>query len=369
MTLAERRLLTVQLTNHRGQSSQQKEGRIFCSYSAGWSAAAFLALPRGADSRASSYGLASLFNVSNGDIVRSDIISIMRIAANNTAKRRLRGSVRLVHMPTATPARCIPSINRFNLDAALAGHVPDLGEQRCERPSVHDQSLLFGAFDPCADASEVFNRNCPGGHFQGFTNNPVGHIPEQPINRSLLFARQPFQEPSLVAALVLCGLKIAALFESALSNMFDRPAVESFAGVDSSNADDTRIDADHAITLRVRNAPGDDQVQIPDSTFAGNRSRWFNFPFPVEVLPMVVGENQVNPGSAVKRGQRGVLLVEFDCQRSGVISHRRCFLPSVTLFFVSFVRLRDHIASGANEICWKLSDVSHVPIGNVMKRD
>jgi len=184
----------------------------------------------------------------------------MRIAANNTAKRRLRGSVGLIHMPTATRARCITSINRFNLDATLAGHVPDLCEHRCERPSVHDQSLLFGAFDPCADAFEVFNGNRPGGHFQGFTNNPVGHIPEQPINRSLLFARQPFQEPSLVAALVPCGLKIAALFESALSNMFDRPAVESFAGVDSSNADDTRIDTDYAITLRVRNALGDDQV-------------------------------------------------------------------------------------------------------------
>src|SRR5215510_8099449 len=57
----------------------------------------------------------------------------MRVVANNTAKRRLRDSVGLVHVPTATRARCITSINRFNLDAVLAGHVPDLGEQRCER--------------------------------------------------------------------------------------------------------------------------------------------------------------------------------------------------------------------------------------------
>src|SRR5215510_2429083 len=206
----------------------------------------------------------------------------MRIAANNTAKRRLRGSVGLVYMPTATRARCVTSINRFNLDADLDGHVPDLGEHRCERPSVHDQSLLFGAFDPCADAFEVFNGNRPGGHFQGFTNNPVGHIPERPINRSLLFACQPFQEPSLVAALVPCGLKIAALFESALPNMFDRPAVESFAGVDSSNADDARIDTDHAITLRVRNVLSDNQVQIPGSASAENYSCRFNFPCPIE---------------------------------------------------------------------------------------
>ena len=279
---------------------------------------AFLALPQGADYRASSYGLASLFNVSNGDIVRSDIVSIMRIAASNTAKHRLRGSVGLVHMPTATRARCITSVNRFNPDAALAGHVSDLGEQRCERPSMHDQSLLPGAFDPCPDAFEVFNGNRPGGHFQGFTDNPIGHIPEQPINRSLFLARQPFQEPSLVAALVPCGLKIAALFESALSNLFDRPAVESFSGVDSSNADDARIDADHPIALRVGNVP----------------------------LP-----------------------VEFDCQGASVISHRRRFLPSVALFFVSFVRLRDHIASGADEISRGLRHVSHVLIGDVMKRD
>ena len=84
---------------------------------------------------------------------------------------------------------------------------------------------------------------------------------------------------------------------------------------------------------------------------------------------LVVGENQVNPGSAVKRGQRGVLLVEFDCQRASAISHRRCFLPSVALFFVSFVRLCDHIASGADEISRKLRDVSHVPIGDVVKSD
>jgi hypothetical protein len=41
----------------------------------------------------------------------------------------------------------------------------------------------------------------------------------------------------------------------------------------------------------------------------------------------------------------------------------------VALFFVSFVRLRDHIASGANKISWRLRDVSHVLIGDVVKRD
>src|SRR5262245_27128509 len=92
------------------------------------SAAAFLALPRGADSLASSYGLASPFNVSSGDIVRSDVIGVMRIAANDTAKRRLRGPVGFVHMSAATGAGRVAGVNRFDLNAMFAGDVRDLQE-------------------------------------------------------------------------------------------------------------------------------------------------------------------------------------------------------------------------------------------------
>jgi len=48
--------------------------------------------------------------------------------------------------------RDVAGVNRFNLDAALAGHLPDLGEQRREGPSVHNQSLFPGALDSRADA-------------------------------------------------------------------------------------------------------------------------------------------------------------------------------------------------------------------------
>ncbi len=182
----------------------------------------------------------------------------MRITTDNTAKRGLRGAVGLVHVATPTSTRRVARVNRFNLNAVLAGDVLHFGEQRREGPSVHDQSLLFGAFDPCADAFQVFNRNRPGINFQGFVSDLVRHIPEQPINAALLFARQPFQKPSLIAALVPCGLKIAALFESALSNVLDNSAVESFTSINRGNANDARINADHTFALRIGNVPCDD---------------------------------------------------------------------------------------------------------------
>ena len=110
----------------------------------------------------------------------------------------------------AGPGR-VTSVNWFKLDAVLARNVRHLQEERRERPSVVNQSLLFGHPDSGSNALEVFDGYRPGAGLQGLINDPVCHIPEQPINRPLLFARHPFQKPSLASALVPCGLKIAAL--------------------------------------------------------------------------------------------------------------------------------------------------------------
>src|SRR5262249_23576136 len=155
---------------------------------------------------ASSYVLASLFNVSNRDIVGSYIVGIMRISAYNTSKCRLRSSVGFVYVAASARSGCVAGIYRFDFDAMFAPDVFDLGEQRRKRPSVHNQSLLPARFDSRANAFQVFNRNRPRAGSQGFFDDLIPHIPEQPIHRPLLFARQPFQESSLASALVPCGL-------------------------------------------------------------------------------------------------------------------------------------------------------------------
>jgi hypothetical protein len=136
-------------------------------------------------------------------------------------------------MPAATSAGRVAGVNRFDLDAVFAGDMPDLQKERGERPPVMNQALLFGDPDPVPNALEVFDGYRPRAGLQGLVHDPVGHIPEQPFDRSLLFARQPFQKPSLIAALVPCGLKITALSESPLSNVLDNSAVEDLAGVNS----------------------------------------------------------------------------------------------------------------------------------------
>src|SRR5262245_23647994 len=93
-----------------------------------------------------------------------------------------------------------------------------------------NQSLLFRNSDSRPNTLKVFDNYRSRVCFQGFGGNLIGDIPEQPINATPLFSRQPFQEPSLVSALVPCGLKIAALFESAHSNVFYISALENLAG-------------------------------------------------------------------------------------------------------------------------------------------
>src|SRR5262252_2583883 len=123
-----------------------------------------------------------------------------------------------------------------------------------------NQSLLFRNFDSRPNTLKVFNNYCSRVCFHGFSGNRIGDIPEQPTNATPLFSRQPFQEPSLVSALVPCGLKIAALFESALSNVFDISALENLAGTGRGDSDNTRIHADRHFALRIRNILSDDQV-------------------------------------------------------------------------------------------------------------
>ena len=292
------------------------------------------------------------------------------MATPNTKKNSLTLPIGALAVPAlvAGPRR-VTSVYSFKLDTLLARNVRDLQEERRERPSVVNQSSLFGHPDSGSNALEIFDDYRPGAGLQGFINDPVCHIPEQPINRPLLFARQPFQEPSLASALVPCGLKIAALFESALSNVLDYSALENLAGTGRGYTNDPGIHTNARITLSVWNILCDDQMQIPDSPLARDCGRRLDFPRPVEILPVVIGEDQVNSDSAAKRGQRGVLLIEFYCQRSSVVSHRRCLFPSVALFFFSLVSFRNYIASGANEIGGKLCHLSYVTISDVVKRD
>jgi len=292
------------------------------------------------------------------------------MATPNTKKNSLTLPIGALAVPALVAGSGrVTSINSFKLDALLARNVRDLQEERRERPSVVNQSLLFGHPDSGSNALEVFDDYRPRASLQGFINDPVCHIPEQPINRSLLFARQPFQEPSLASALVPCGLKIAALFESALSNVLDNSALENLARAGRGYTNDPGIDANARITLRVWNILCNNQMQIPDSTFARDCGRWLDFPRPVEILPVIVGEDQLNSGSALKRAQRGVLLIESDCQRSSVVSHRRCLFPSVALIFFSLVNFRNYIASGANKISRKFRHLAHITISKVVKRD
>src|SRR5262245_44094352 len=115
------------------------------------------------------------------------------MATTNTNKNALTLPIGAVAVPAlvAGPRR-VTGVNMFKLDTVLARNVRDLQEERRERPSVVNQSLLFGNPDPGSNALEVFDDYRPGAGLQGFINDSVGHIPEQPINRSLLFARQPF---------------------------------------------------------------------------------------------------------------------------------------------------------------------------------
>ncbi len=173
------------------------------------------------------------------------------MATANTIKNTLALPVSGVAVTAlvTSPGR-VAGVNRFDPDAMFAPDVPNFGEQRRERPPVVNQPLLFGDSDPRPNALKIFDHYRPRAGFQGFVHDLVGHVPEQPIDRSLLFARQPFQEPSLVSALVPCGLKIAALFESALSNVLDNSALENLPSADRGDPDDTRIDADPRLTLR-----------------------------------------------------------------------------------------------------------------------
>jgi len=271
----------------------------------------------------------------------------------------------------ATPASAgrIARVNRFNPDAVFTRNVRDLQEERRERPPVHDQSLFPGAFDSLTNAFQIFNHYRSRAGFQGLAYNLVRHIPEQPINRSLLFARQPLQEPSLVSALVPCGLKITALFEPALSNVFDNSALENLAGVDRGDTLDARVDTDHALTLRIGNVSRGNQVQVPRPAFVGDGSCWFDLPRSIQVLPVVVGEDQADSHSPVKGREGGKFLIDPGSQRPSVVTHRGGFFPVVALLFVSLIRLRDYAARGANEIRRQLRQFSQVSIGDVMQSD
>jgi hypothetical protein len=304
------------------------------------------------------------------DIERSVKVGIGLMPTTNTNKNGLALAIGFVAVPAlmASPGR-VASLYRLHSDAVFARNVRNFQEQRRERPAVLNQSLFFSDFDSASNAFEVFDGYRPRADFQGFVHDSIRHIPEQPFDRSFLFARQPLQEPSLVTALVPCGLKISALFESSLSNVFDNSTFENLACTGRGDTDNPRIDADTRIALRLGNIPGDDQMQIPDSTFAGDCGCWLDFPGSVEILPMVVRENQLDSGSAVKRSESGVFLLKFDGQGSGVVAHRRCLFPSVMLVFISLVGLRRHIASRANEIGRKFRRLSYIPIGDVVKRD
>src|SRR6266508_1802868 len=175
------------------------------------------------------------------------------------------------------------------------------------------------------------------------------------------FGKERRERPSVVDQ--------SALFESALSNVLDNSALENLAGAGCGDTDDTGIDANCSVALRVGNILCNDQMQIPDLTFAGDGASRLNFPRSVEVLPVVARKDQVDSNSACKRGQRGVLLIDLYCQRAGVVSHRRRVFPSVVDGLISLVSFRHNAAGRANEIGGELCQLTHVLISDVVKSD
>jgi hypothetical protein len=247
----------------------------------------------------------------------------MRIATNNTAKGRLRGSIGLINMAAPARPRRIARVHRFNLNAVFAPDVTDFGEQRRERPAVVNQPLFLRHPDPRSDA--------------------------------------------LIAAFVPCGLKIAALFESSLSNVFDAAAFENLSSVDRGDSDDAGVDADYLLAFRIGNLSRRDHVQVPYPAFAGYVGRRLDLPGSIEVLPVIVGENQTDSDSAIKRRQRGVFLIKFHRQGPRGVANCGGVFPAVMLFFVSLIGFRNYVAGRANEIGRKLRQFAHILISDMVK--
>jgi hypothetical protein len=81
---------------------------------------------------------------------------------------------------------CVASVYRFNSNAIFTRNVRDLQEERTERPSVMYQTLLFSNPDPRSNPFKIFDHYCSGGRADSLLDDSIGHIPEQPFNRSLL---------------------------------------------------------------------------------------------------------------------------------------------------------------------------------------
>src|SRR5215510_7930241 len=143
------------------------------------------------------------------------------MATPNTKKNSLTLPIGALAVPAlvAGPGR-VTSVYSFKLDTLLARNVRDLQKERRERPSVVNQSSLFGHPDSGSNALEVFDDYRPGAGLQAFINDPG-------------------------------------------------------------------IDANARITLRVWNILCNNQMRIPDSTFARDCGRWLDFPRPVEILPVI----------------------------------------------------------------------------------
>src|SRR5262245_51868426 len=106
------------------------------------------------------------------------------MAATDTNKDSLALAIGGVAVSTfVARLGCVACVHRFDLDAAFAPDVFDLGKQRREWPSVMNQSLLFRNFNSRPNTLKVFDNYRSRVCFQGFSGDLIGDIPEQPINR------------------------------------------------------------------------------------------------------------------------------------------------------------------------------------------
>lgn len=289
---------------------------------------------------------------------------------NTTTKLSLALAVtlRAVTASAARPAG-VAGVNGFNADAVLARHVRELQEERRERPAMLNQALLFSDSDSGANTFQVFHRNHARVNPDGFADNAVSHVPEQPLYRALLSARQPFEESPLIATLLPCGLKRTTLPESLLANVPDLAATENFASRCGRHAHDARINAENFRPVRIRHVFGADQVQIPDLAFARNGRGRQDFPTAVKVARVIVRQNQARPDSSLERGQRSASLLKPDRQRARVVAHGRRWLPFVTATALALAGFGDDVAGRADEVGGQPCQLPHVFVSDVMECD
>jgi len=322
-------------------------------------------------SSALSYGRAYTLNVSRAYIVGSIMVSIEGISTRHTAKVRLALAIALACV-TATRAglACVSGINLYNPNAALACNVPDFCYQRGEWPAELNQPLPFGYADSAKDVFQVFHSNHAGIYKDSFPYNLICNIPQEPLNRSMLSAGQPFQHAALSACFVPC-LQRTAFLEVAPADLFDSSAFENFSGVCSGDSIDAATGTERFRSGCLWNVLLCHQTEIPFTSTLNQGCGTRNSPTAVKVLPMVVTENQPNLDSALHGRKPSASFRNLERERSGIKANARAGFPAMRFlwFRLSVVCFGNDGSGRTYEIGRQAGQFTHISVGQVMQGD